>query len=55
MPKITMAEYGTLAASVLNLPRKTRDILEGALAKKRAAEDAAKANGAPAAPAGEAL
>ncbi len=33
--KITMAEYGKLAAQVLNLPRKTRYMLESLLAEKR--------------------
>ncbi|MEN6607167.1 MAG: hypothetical protein ABFD60_07975 [Bryobacteraceae bacterium] len=40
--RISMAEYGKLAAQVLNLPRKTRNMLETALFEKRSAEDMAK-------------
>lgn len=52
MGKISMSQYGELAAEVLAKPRRVRVMLEEALRKKRLAEDAAK-NGtaAPDAPA----
>lgn len=45
MAKLTMEQYGRVAASVLALPRRCRDMLERSLAAKRAEEDAAKAQG----------
>ena len=40
MPKLTMEQYGKVAAEVLGLPRMNRDMLERALVAKREAEDA---------------
>ena len=39
MSKLTMEEYGKVAASVLSLPRKNRDMLVRALAEKADRED----------------
>jgi len=43
MAKVTTEEYGKVAAMVLSLPRKNRDMLERALVAKREKEDADKA------------
>jgi len=43
MAKLTMEEYGNVAAMVLSLPRKNRDMLERVLAAKRQKEDERKA------------
>jgi len=40
--KLTMEEYGKIAASVLSLPRKNRDMLMRALIEKAGREDTAK-------------
>jgi hypothetical protein len=43
--KMTMEQYGKLAAGILNIPRKQRDMLARALEDKRREEDAKKAIG----------
>ena len=41
--KLTMEQYAQIAAEVLALPRRNRDMLQRALEQKAAKEDAAKA------------